>query len=251
MSVIPTSGLRKLWAPGCEDAHGDEIVAMWSAIDDVMIHHGYVPRPGYTSAANCRAITGGKLLSIHSFYDRRRRYTFRSSAPGHPVTIPVAAAVDINSDKNPYGPRLVTDMPEAMWRDWLRVRCNNGAQLLVWGGLFTPNHDAMHIQPGCGPADIRTGIDRSTLPDPTPTPAPEPMEDDDAMLIYTLEPGAGDDGGMSFAVQGNRRRHLGPDEYQAMRADGVPERKGVDAPHWQVVLDTTDLAKPNSGHPGT
>lgn len=205
--VLSTSQLRQAWAPACENAHGAEIVAMWEAIDDVMLHHRYVPRPGVTSAANCRPITGGSGHSIHSFYDRGRRYTFRSSAPGKPVTIAVAAALDVNSDTNPYGPRLVTDMPEAMWRDWLRVRTNNGRQLLVWGGLFSPNHDAMHVQPGCSPADIRTGIDRSTLPTTAPTPTPPEEPDMDAAdkaraerietLLERMSPGLssyGDDG---------------------------------------------------------
>lgn len=178
-----TSQLRTLWAPACEDANGDAMLANYGVLDSWFQEFGYIVRPAVTSAANCRPITGGKGHSVHSFYDRRVRYSFRSVAPGAPVRIAPGAAVDVNSDRNPYGPRLVTDMPAEMVRRITGVRTVDGQQAWVWGGAFTPNHDAMHYQPGCGPRSIRLGFDPRTLPTTTPTPEDPDMSAEDVAAI--------------------------------------------------------------------
>jgi hypothetical protein len=80
--VRSTSELRRLWGPKC--APNDQLVwyitpsgarlqvrkatlEAWQALVTVVIFFGYALRREDTGAYNCRAITGGKDLSLHSF----------------------------------------------------------------------------------------------------------------------------------------------------------------------------------------
>lgn len=173
--MLTTPQARIAWAPHCtrtkQSLHG-----AYSALDDCLQAHGYRPRSGVTGAQNCRPITGGTAYSLHA-YAFDVIFTFWSG-----VRIAMALAVDINWDKNPYGPRLITDMPRGMIDDIYRIRTNNGKQIWRWGGYYANNKDAMHFEIVCTPADLATGIDPATLPGARPappTPTPDPGDDDD------------------------------------------------------------------------
>lgn len=149
--ALTTSQLRAAWSPACQDK-GDPYRAAYAALDAAFEAHDYRPRAGVTGAYNCRSITGGSGYSLHA-YGPAKPYAFWTG-----VKIATSLAVDINWDKNPYGPRLVTDMPRAMIDDILAIRTNSGAQVWGWGGNYRGNKDAMHFEIVCTPADLATGI---------------------------------------------------------------------------------------------
>lgn len=168
-----TTQLRTLWAPACTKKWAFKTA--YSALDAWFKKYGYKVGTG-SGAANCRQITGGTGYSLHSYFGTAA-YTFWN---GYVIPL-MALAVDINPGANPYGPRLVTDMPRAMVDAIERVRTNNGKQVWRWGGYYTTNKDAMHYEIVCSPADLATGINPATLPQaaaPAPAPAPSPEEDD-------------------------------------------------------------------------
>lgn len=90
------------------------------------------------------------------------------------MEIAIAIAVDINWQSNPYGSRLVTDMPRNMIEDILAIRTRNGKQVWGWGGNYRRNKDAMHLELVCSPADLATGIDPASVRGGGQTPAPPP-----------------------------------------------------------------------------
>jgi hypothetical protein len=153
-----TSTQRRLFAPGCKPK-GDLYRAAWAALDACLRQFHYRPEAHHTGAYNCRKITGGSGLSLHAF------------GPGvefrfwNGLKIATSLAVDINWQRNPYGPRLITDMPRPMIDSVLAIRTNNGQQVWGWGGNYARNKDAMHFEIVCSPADLATGIDPKTTPD--------------------------------------------------------------------------------------
>lgn len=172
--VLATSALRNLWAPAC-GRKGRTYTAAYRALDTVMHRHDYHPRPGVTGAYNCRKITGGSGYSLHA-YGVGDIFTFWTG-----VRCATSLAVDINWDTNPYGPRLVTDMPRPMIDDIQAIRTNSGAQVWRWGGYYRGNKDAMHFEIVCSPSDLATGIDPATVRSATPDAAPQ--EDD---IVFTV-----------------------------------------------------------------
>jgi hypothetical protein len=173
--TLSTGALRTAWAPACAKKAGDPYGAAYGALDAWLRHHQYAPRKADTGAYNCRKITGGSGYSLHS-YGPAKPFAFWSG-----VEIATSLAVDINWQSNPYGPRLVTDMPRAMVDAIEDVRTNDGQQVWRWGGYYAGNKDAMHYEIVCSPASLKTGINPATLPQaaPTPEPQPAPGEDDD------------------------------------------------------------------------
>lgn len=154
--MASTSTLRVWYAPPC--------VSKWNfreayeALNSCFRVHNYAPEKGHTGAQNCRRITGGSGYSLHAYFGQGM-FSFWSG-----VRIAMALATDINWRRNPYGPRLVTDMPRAMIDDVYKVRTNSGARVWGWGGYYRKNKDAMHFEIVCSPADLNTGIDPATLP---------------------------------------------------------------------------------------
>lgn len=163
--TMTTSALRRAWAPACTPK-GPVYLDAYAALDACFKHHGYRPTAPDCGAYSCRAITGGTGYSLHS-YGPGDPYTFWTG-----LTIATSLAVDINWNDNPYGKRLVTDMPRAMVDDVLRVRTRNGQQVWRWGGDYSTNKDAMHFEIVCDPHDLTTGIDPTTVPGNTSTPEP-------------------------------------------------------------------------------
>lgn len=118
------------------------IVDAVKALDAVLRRHSYATRAADTGAYSCRRKTGGTGWSNHSY----------------------KIALDLNWRTNPYGGRLVTDMPRAMVDDILAIRTNSNAQVWSWGGDWRGNKDAMHYEIVCRRADIATGIRGATAP---------------------------------------------------------------------------------------
>lgn len=133
-------------------------LAAYAALDAVLRKHNYRPRANVTGAYNCRRITNGSGYSLHA-YGPGSRYRFWTG-----VTVDTAVAVDINWDRNPYGPRLVTDMPRAMIDDIYRIRTRNGQQVWAWGGYYSGSKDAMHFEIVCSKASLATGIAGTSIP---------------------------------------------------------------------------------------
>lgn len=180
--VLSTAQARLAWGPHCTPAKVSTRGA-YEALDACFKAYDYKPRAGVTGAQNCRPITGGTDWSLHAFAFGLI-YMFWTL-----VRVAMALAVDVNWDKNPYGPRLVTDMPRPMIDAIYRVRTNSGAQVFRWGGYYTGNKDAMHFEIVCTPAELATGINLATLPGATPAPDPTPTPEDDMNRLIT-----GDDG---------------------------------------------------------
>ena len=144
-----TAAMRRAWSPACKGSFstitlygGGRIrvksaaVPAFLALNACLERHDYKAIKGITGAFNCRKITGGKGYSLHAY----------------------GIAADLNWTRNPYGPRLITDMPKAMIADIKSIRANNGARVFRWGGDYRGNKDAMHFEVICAPADLATGI---------------------------------------------------------------------------------------------
>jgi len=119
-------------------------VEAFRALDTVMKAWNYAPRKQVTGAFNCRKITGGTGFSLHAY----------------------GIAADINWDKNPFGPRLVTDMPRGMVEAILAIRTNGGHEVFGWGGNYRRNKDAMHYEIVASPSELATGIQGQTVATP-------------------------------------------------------------------------------------
>lgn len=158
--ALTTTELRRAWDPPCRGAK-ENLTKAYEALDDILQEFDYKPRSGVTGAYNCRRITGGTGYSLHA-YGPDGIFTFWTG-----VRVSEALAVDINWDTNPYGSRLITDMPRAMVDRIKALRTNNGKQVWRWGGDYGGNKDAMHYEIVCTPADLATGIKRSGVTPPT------------------------------------------------------------------------------------
>ena len=186
--TLSTSQLRKAWGPP-KKARGATFIPAYRALDDVFRRWGFDAGDGDTGAYNPRPITGGTDWSLHA-YGPGDQYTFWW---GSKVT--TALAVDVDWNNNPYGPRLITNMPRKMIDEIEAIRTVNGKQVWSWGGDYTGSKDAMHFEIVCTPADLATGIAGGTTPAPAPpaqtkpdTPAPS---EEDYVKIYALNYDAG------------------------------------------------------------
>lgn len=223
-----TSQQRLLWSPPCKK-HGDLLDA-YAALDAWFAHFGYRIGPG-SGAANCRPITGGTGYSLHSYAWGVLFHWWSGMA------FVMGLAVDINPAQNPYGPRLVTNMPRPMVNGITGLRTKNGKQVWVWGGYFTPNHDAMHFQIGCSPADLATGIDPATLPS-GPAPEPIPQEDPPMLLIQVTD---GPDKDDVYLIVGNVRREQTQASAQHLIHGGVRYQM-MNGEAWAQVKITTEAS---------
>lgn len=160
-----TSEMRAAWHPPCTKRSG-LMTQAYSALNAAFQRHNYLVRSGVTGSYNCRRITGGTGYSLHAYLDDGNMFEFASG-----VKVTKALAVDVNWDKNPYGPRLVTDMPRAMIDEIMAIRTNSGVKVWGWGGYYSSNKDAMHFEIVCTPSQLATGIRGATsVPTPqTPT----------------------------------------------------------------------------------
>lgn len=173
--VQSTSQQRINFAPACKD-NGNVFKPAWDALDAGLKKWKYGPHSG-TGFYNCRLITGGDDYSLHAYPDFTAKVFWNGYRVGS-----LALAGDINPQQNPYGPRLITDMPRGMIEDIYKIRTNSGAQVFRWGGYYTNNKDAMHFEIVCTKADLASGIRFSTIPRAaTSAPAQKPEEDEEEM----------------------------------------------------------------------
>ena len=144
-----TSELRQLWAPPCQsakttvDLYGEGRVTVDNrtleavgALNAVLAKWNYWTRKEDTGAYACRMITGGTNYSLHAY----------------------GIALDINWQSNPYGPTLITDMPQGMVDEIKAIRTNDGDVVWRWGGDYSGNKDAMHYEVVASPAELTAGI---------------------------------------------------------------------------------------------
>jgi peptidoglycan hydrolase-like protein with peptidoglycan-binding domain len=160
--MLTTTQLRAAWGPACKlrdpvtlELHGagrvhvdGRMADAVRALNDVLVRWDYRTRRADTGAYNCRKITGGNGYSLHAF----------------------GIAIDINWQSNPYGKKLVTDMPAGMVAEIKALRTRNGKQVWGWGGDYRTNKDAMHYEAVCAPADLATGIANTSAPSGTGIP---------------------------------------------------------------------------------
>lgn len=177
-----TTELRRLWDPPCKRLERTHFVDAYRALDACFKAWSYRVLEGETWGYNCRKITGGSGYSLHAYAEDSTFHFWTG------VRVAMAVAVDVNSRANPYGPRLVTNMPRPMVEAILAIRTNSGAQVWGWGGNYRNNKDAMHFELVCSPAELRTGIDwrtvRGTPSTPTPQPELEPEDDDMQLIVF-------------------------------------------------------------------
>lgn len=185
-----TAQLRVLWAPACTGPFASvplfggasisvraSTVDAWVALNAVLAKWDYKATPPDCGAYNCRAITGGTQYSLHAY----------------------GIAADINWQQNPYGPKLITDMPRGMVDEIKAIRTNNGVGVFRWGGDYSGNKDAMHYEIVASPAEIATGIATGSQPIPTP-------EDEMASSYLRLnQPGDPNHGRVEVIDDFNRR----------------------------------------------
>lgn len=170
--AVTTSDLRRQWGPGCTPASqlarvtfpsgaritvASRAAEAFGALATTTQSFNYPVRIGDTGAYNCRRITGGSGLSLHSF----------------------GIATDLNWQSNPYSKRLITDMqpPPDMVNAIKGIRTNGGQQVFRWGGDYSVNKDAMHYELIVSPAQLATGVNWSTVARggrPVPPPVVRP-----------------------------------------------------------------------------
>lgn len=182
--MLSTERLRLAWAPACKLKPSarftffsgvtvtvdGRILEALRAMDGILQRWRYAPRAGQTWGYNCRRITGGTGYSLHAY----------------------GIAIDLNSSSNPYGPRLITDMPRAMVEEILALRTRSGAQVWGWGGNYRSNKDAMHYEIVCTPRDLVSGV----LAGPG---RPAPGQEDDVIRIIKTTDRQGKEGPGVFA----------------------------------------------------
>jgi peptidoglycan hydrolase-like protein with peptidoglycan-binding domain len=162
-----TRELRGLWAPACDfekrnlnlysgatlNGLNALVFEAFQALDEVMKSFRYVPRANTrtawdTGAYNCRKITGGSDWSLHAY----------------------GIAADINARTNPYGKKLITDMPFAMVETVKAMKTKSGVGIFRWGGDYRRNKDAMHFEVVASPEEMRSDVDWSTVSMEPPNP---------------------------------------------------------------------------------
>ena len=201
-----------------------------SALACVIQAHKYPVREigGYV----CRKITGGKGLSLHAH----------------------ATAIDINPRQNPYGPKLITDMPPAMIADVTRVRTKTGKQVWRWGGDWDGHpdtgervYDAMHFEIVCTPGELAAGIDWFTVKMPAMRPAqpdtwPTLQIGDRGPTVYQLQEMLGLDADGRFGTRTEARVKAFQTQHK-LATDGV-----VGLATWTVLLMGVKEAPPELRH---
>jgi len=137
----------------------------WTALAQVMAEHDYRIRPSDTDSYNCRRITGGTGLSLHSYgialdvnWDTN---PYLKTADGRRVRYSNRRSQDARGDDVKHG-TCDTDMTETMIDDIRAIKTVDGDSVFAWGGDFKTSKDAMHFQIDLTPAQMQRGIDWST-----------------------------------------------------------------------------------------
>lgn len=237
--MLSQAGIAAVWGPGCYRGRVVEVrlygagvvtvrpsaVPAVLALNNVLTAHRYQTRAADTGGLVCRRKTSGRGMSNHSF----------------------GTAVDINWRTNPYGPRLRTDMPQAMVRDILAIRTNSGAQVWGWGGLWRGNKDSMHWELVCTPGQLASGIRQAVTVPPVPEPpVVRPLQlpvEEDEMPFLVMHNGEGNlaANGAAVLVRSGLRYPLDtPAKLQtALHLEKVDDVRIVNQAGWEYYYATT------------
>lgn len=196
-----------LWS-GARITVRTETVEAFRELDGICKRWNYVLRKSVTGAYNCRRITGGSGYSLHAY----------------------GIAADFNWDTNPYGPKLVTDMPRGMVDEILAIRTNGGHEVFGWGGNYRNNKDAMHYEIVASPAELATGIQGGAL-------APRQRKDQVMNVVQWNGPqGDGKGGAIALAsangLDGIGKIEMIPGIQKALGLDLAPPTE-VDTATWE------------------
>ena len=161
--ALTTSGARRAWGRWkCNRADWKEITLFgrkpvriisfcydaWKALETAMVAEGYPAHVSNVGSYNCRSVRDSAHASLHAYR--------------------IAVDVDpANNRRKRYG------TTRKKWWQWskitraqvaavLAIRTNNGKRVFTHGGSFR-SQDPMHFQIACTPADMRKGIDFSTV----------------------------------------------------------------------------------------
>ncbi|MGH7678997.1 MAG: M15 family metallopeptidase [Gemmatimonadaceae bacterium] len=157
MAVVDFGPDRIRVVPSTKDA--------WTALAQVMASHDYRIRPADTDSYNCRPITGGTGLSLHSYgialdvnWDTN---PYLKTPTGRKVRYSSRRSQDARGDDVRAG-GADTDMTSAMIDDIRAIKTVDGRSVFAWGGDFKTVKDSMHFQIDLTPAEMERGIDWST-----------------------------------------------------------------------------------------
>lgn len=232
--MTTTTQIRSWWDPACR-RNTVSLTSAFAALDNVFRKWLYKPRSGVTGSFNCRPITGGTNYSLHAFNPDGPFYFWTN------VKVTKALAVDINWDKNPYGPELVTDMPLGMILEIEQIRTNNGKQVWRWGGRYLNNKDAMHFEIIVSPADLATGIKSSVVI--PPIVVEEDDEDMEKKIVYYQNPDE-PERTHAYIVGGMHAKFLVDDAgiklVQALKISSVNTRATAFDKNWQKNMIIVD-----------
>jgi hypothetical protein len=246
--ALSTAQLRKAWGPP-KKARGATFIPAYQALDDVFRRWEFDAGEGDTGAYNPRPITGGTDWSLHA-YGPGDQFSFWWG-----LKVTTALAVDVDWNNNPYGPRLITNMPRKMVDEIEAIRTVNGKQVWSWGGDYTGSKDAMHFEIVCTPADLATGIAGGTTPAPAPpaqakpdTPAPSEEDYDDMHTIHILNLNSGREVWLEYsgALAGFARNlNTGNGEADALQRAGYRSvaHSHADAEHWKTSIKEITFAQ--------
>lgn len=119
-------------------------VSAFEILAEILIKHGYQIDKKQTGSYNCRPIKGSSAWSSHAW----------------------ALGVDVNWNQNPYGKKLITDIPIAAIREILALKTKSGHRVFKWGGDWDNRpetdhnyYDAMHFEIIATPGELKLGID--------------------------------------------------------------------------------------------
>ncbi|MGV3491487.1 MAG: M15 family metallopeptidase [Devosia sp.] len=169
------SELRQLWRDyECDEAKMMRIpfgpdsirvaapaVAAFTALAEVISRHGYAIRPGDTDSYVCRAITGGKLKSLHAYgiaVDVNWQTNPYRDHPGTREPVFSDAPDQADRAKAVLAGHADTDMTSAMIAEIEALRTRDGRQVFKWGGHFGTLKDAMHFELDVGPNELAAGL---------------------------------------------------------------------------------------------
>lgn len=202
-----TQQLRELYKPPCQVTNRVGALEAWQAFDEWLRAFDYAARPGDTAFRNCRRITGGTGYSLHAYFFNGVIAFWNWVRDGLGRSIGIGLACDVNWRSNPYGPRLVTDMPRAMVDGICAIRTNSGAVVFRSGVYYSGNKDPMHYEIVASPAELATGIDLATLPRRI-NDDPMTREEEEMLYWYNVE-------GISavFLTNGLETRTLTPEAF--------------------------------------